>query len=260
MNASTSSSPAFRQRLKAGEALLGIFVKSAAYQPIEVLGRTGLDFIVLDAEHAPLDRHVLDVCLLAAAARGLPALVRLPNDRADTVLGMLDMGAAGVLVPHVDSAVKAREVKASACFLGGNRGISPSGRAGAYGDLSLLDYIERQDAGTAVLCQIEDADGVRNVAEIAAVEDIDCLFIGRADLTVSIGASSIEDPRVREAVVKICAAGRAAGVPLGMFLPSVDGVATFRELGVTMFVIGSDQSLLKSGAHRLVHGFRGDGA
>jgi len=259
MNTSTSS-PAFRQRLKAGEALLGIFVKSAAYQQIEVLGRTGLDFVIFDAEHAPFDRSVLDICMLAAEARGVPALVRLPNDRADTVLGMLDMGAAGVLVPHVDSAAKARDVVASARFLGGHRGVSPSGRAGAYGDLSLPDYIDRQDAGTAVLCQIEDARGLGNVAEIAAVEGVDCLFIGRADLAVSLGTTDIGDPRVTEAVETICAAGRAAGVPLGMFLPDGDGVAAFRQLGVTLFVIGSDQSLLKSGARRLVQGFAGDGA
>lgn len=250
-----TSSPAFRQRLEAGEALLGIFVKSASYQQVEVLGRTGLDFVVFDAEHAPFDRSALDVCLLAAEARSLPALVRLPNDDPDSIFGVLDMGATGFLAPHVDSAAKAVGLVASARFRGGHRGISPSGRAGSYGGFGLAEYIETQDAATTVMCQIEDEGGVKNVAAIAAVEGVDCLFIGRADLAVSLGADGTDDPVVAEAVETICAAGRKTGVPVGMFLPTLDGIDRHRELGVTLFVIGSDQSLLKAGARRLVDGF-----
>jgi len=252
----SESAPALRSRVRAGDPLVGVFVKSSSYQVVEVLGRTGLDFVVFDAEHAPFDRNALDVCLLAARANRLPALVRLPNPEADTVLGVLDMGAEGIMAPHVQSAAGARELVATTRYRDGQRGFSPSGRAGGYGTAAMADHISAQDEGTTVLCQIEDTPGVENVAEIAATDGVDCLFIGRADLTVAYGAEAVDDPRVAAAVARTCAAGRDAGVPVGMFLPSVAATPAFRDMGVSVFVFGSDQGLLRSGADALVGAFR----
>ena len=252
----TVSYPALRARVRAGDPLAGVFVKSSSYQVVEVLGRTRLDFIVFDAEHAPFDRNALDVCLLAARAARLPALVRLPNPDPDTVLGVLDMGAEGIMAPHIQSAAGARALVATTRYRDGQRGFSPSGRAGGYGTAAMADHIASQDASVTVLCQIEDAAGVENVAEIAATDGVDCLFIGRADLAVAYDADGVDDPRVASAVAKICAAGRDAGVTVGMFLPGVAATAAFCEMGASLFVFGSDQGLLRTGADALVDGFR----
>jgi 2-keto-3-deoxy-L-rhamnonate aldolase RhmA len=249
------STPALRSRVRAGDPLVGVFVKSSSYQVVEVLGRTGLDFVVFDAEHAPFDRNALDVCLLAARANRLPALVRLQNPDPDTVLGVLDMGAEGIMAPHVRSPEGAADIVASTRYRDGTRGFSPSGRAGGYGTAAMADHIAAQDTGTTVMCQIEDAPGVDNVAEIAATDGVDCLFIGRADLTVAYGADDTDDARVAAAVTKICTSGRDAGVPVGMFLPSVAAAPAFRDMGVSVFVFGSDQGLLRSGAGALVGAF-----
>jgi len=252
----TAPVPALRTRLGAGEALVGVFVKSSAYQVIEVLGRTPLDFVVLDAEHAPFDRNALDLCLLAARATNLPALVRLPNLQADTVLAVLDMGAAGVLAPHVQSARAARDLVAATRYRGGTRGISPSGRAGEYGRVSLADHIESQDGSIAVLCQIEDVPGVDNVADVAAVDGVDCLFIGRADLAVAYDATNMDDPKVVDAAGRICAAGRDADVPIGVFLSNIDEAPAFHDWGARLFVVGSDQAFLRAGADAMAGRFR----
>ena len=109
----------------------------------------------------------------------------------------------------------------------------------------------------AVVAQIEDAEALGELDAIARVPGLDALFVGRADLTVSLGATSMDDERVVDAVERICAAGRAAGLPVGMFLARTSDVPSWRDKGVRLFILKSDQDFLLSGAgdlHRAVRG------
>ena len=108
--------------------------------------------------------------------------------------------------------------------------------------------MQEADAGASVLCQIEDRAGVDNIAAIAAVPGVDCLFIGRADLAVSYGVTELDHPRVAQAVDKVVQAGVAAGVAVGIFLPDAGALADYAARGVSLFVIGSDQSWLRAAA------------
>jgi len=241
-----------RKRLLKGERVVGTFVKTTHYQTVEILARSGLDFIVLDAEHAPFDRASLDTCLLAARAGSMPALVRVPDARPETILSVLDMGAAGIVVPHITSAQTAKEVVQATRYKGGTRGFSNSHRAGDYGHGDLKAYIEEADTGTIVIGQIEDVEAVQAIDKILAVDGIDCLFLGRADLMVSLGAISLDDSRVSESVELVCQAARTKSRQLGIFLPNGNQVSDFSDQGVSLFVIGTDQSLLKGAVANLV--------
>ncbi len=241
-----------RERLRQGERVVGTFVKTTHYQTVEILTHTDLDFIVLDAEHAPFDRASLDASLLAARGGAMPALVRVPDADPATILSVLDMGAAGIVVPHVMSQQTARQVAEAARYKGGTRGFSNSHRAGDYGRSDLQAYMEEADANTIVIGQIEDRQAVDAIDEILAVDGIDCLFLGRADLMVSLGATSLDDARVNEAVERVCKAARAKSRRLGMFLPNGSQVPHFAAQGVNLFVIGTDQSLLKGAVATLV--------
>ncbi|HSW22287.1 MAG TPA: aldolase/citrate lyase family protein, partial [Burkholderiaceae bacterium] len=181
--------------MRAGEPLIGSFVKTPSHAVVEVMALAGFDFVVLDAEHAPFDRDALDRCLLAARAACLPALVRLCDREPATALDALDLGAAGVLAPHVCSVDDARRVHAACRYANGSRGFSNSPRAGDYGGIGMAELVARADDQTAVLCQIEDREAVERVEDIATFDGIDCLFIGRADLALSYG---VFDPRERE--------------------------------------------------------------
>lgn len=242
-----------RERLVAGESLFATFVKTTSHQTVEVLAATGLDTLVLDAEHAPFGPESLDRSLLAARACSLPVLVRVPYPRGAAIQQALDMGAAGVMVPHVDSAAIALEVVRAARY-GGTRGYSASPRAGGYGQRGMAEHLRLSDAHTAVLVQIESGEAVAQVREIAAVPGVDCLFIGPADLAVSIGADSPGDPRVAEAIAQVCAVGRAARCAVGCFVSDVAQVAGLRSLGVAFFVVGSDQALLRAAARQAMAG------
>jgi 2-keto-3-deoxy-L-rhamnonate aldolase RhmA len=226
---------------------VGTFVKTTSPQVIEILGGSGLDFAVLDAEHAPYDRAALDLALLAGRAAGLPLFVRVAERSASALLSALDMGAAGVLVPHVDTEQDAREVVAHCRYVGGDRGYSSSPRAAGYGALGMKQAIAQGDRNV-VVCQIESVPAVENAARIAAVPGVGALFIGRADLALSMGLDSAQDPRVTEATEGVIRASLAAGKPVGMFVGSNAEREKYRALGVGWFIQGSDQSLLRQAA------------
>lgn len=234
----------FRDAVRSGRPLLGAFVKTASHQTIELMGRAGQDFAIVDAEHAPFDLLTLDRMAMAAQGVGLPLLVRPPGHDPAFVGQVLDMGFAGVLAPHVDGAPAAEALLTAARYDRGQRGFSPSTRAGGYGAPDAAAYRRAADAATSVWCQIEDAAALPRLDEIAAVGEVDCLFLGRADLAVSLGVASQADPKVAEAVAATAEAGRRAGRTVGIYVGSVAEVAALRALGITVFVSGSDQSWL----------------
>jgi 2-keto-3-deoxy-L-rhamnonate aldolase RhmA len=243
-----------KQRLGAGTLTIGSFVKTPHPHVVEVLGLTGLDCLVLDAEHAPFDRGTLDLCLLAARAAGKPTLVRPAHSAPDAILQALDGGADGVLLPHIRSPAEA-EAAVRACRYGpgGNgigRGYAGSTRAAGYTTRGMARHLAASDP--VIVLQIEDAQALDVIDAIAAVPGADALFIGRADLTVALGAATPDDPAVLAAVARICAAGRAAGRPIGMFLPRVADVPHWQAQGASLFLLQSDQEFLLKGAAALL--------
>ena len=187
----------FRQAVRDGSVLIGTFVKTASHQVPEIIGAAGLDFAVIDAEHAPFDLAMLDRMAVAARGAGLPCLGRAP-ELAPVLIGqILDLGAAGVVAPHIATPEAARLALSAAKYAGRRRGFSPSTRAGGYGTLDAAAYRATADEESSVWCQIEDEAALSQLDAIAAVEQLDCLFLGRADLAVSLGVDSQRDPKVR---------------------------------------------------------------
>lgn len=230
---------------------IGTFVKTASAQIIEVLGLSRLHFAVVDTEHAPYDRVTLDMMMTASCAVGLPLAVRIAEVRPAVILTALDVGAAGLLVPHVDTPEIAREVVAMTRHRGGVRGFSGSPRFAAYGTLSMAKSLDAGE-GAFVMCQIESAEAVANAAAIAAVDGVDGLFIGYADLALSMGLESPQDPKVTAAADKVIEIGRAAGKTVGMFVGNAAERDRFAARGVEWIVYASDQSLLRLAADAIV--------
>lgn len=247
----TASDNSFRERLRNGELLVGTWIKTPNSIVVEVLASTALDFLCLDAEHAPFDRLAIDSCVLASRAHGKPVLVRVPSTNAVEILNALDIGATGVVVPHVIDGLSARAVAKASRYAPGGRGYAGSPRAAAYGRTSMLEHIEKSSIDTTVVVQIEDAEGVAAIETIASVHGIDCLFIGRADLAVSYSRASVDAPEVTAAVEQICAVGCAAGKRLGIHLADPAEVPFWRDRGITLFLIASDQAFLINGARNV---------
>lgn len=227
--------------------LIGTFIKTNSVHVVEILGLSSLDFGVLDAEHAPLDRSALDLLMLAGRAANWPLIVRIPDTTPSTILSVLDIGAAGLLVPHVDSAEFARAVVAKARYQGGERGFSSSPRAARYGTLSMKDCLKAAQ-GSLIMAQIESEAAVDSVQEILAVDGIDGIFIGRADLALSFELDDPRDSRISQATRHVLESARSAGKIAGIAVGNVSERDEFAAMGANWIVVGSDQSLLRQAA------------
>ena len=240
----------FRQKIRSGAVQLGTFIKTAAHQTVEVLEEAGFEFAIVDCEHAPFDPGILDAMALASRAAALPCLVRIPEAGGPKIRQALDMGFAGIVAPHVKSPEIAETLLDGAKYARGARGFSPSTRAGRYGALGAR-YRADADRASSVWCQIEDEAALSQLDAIAAIDEIDCLFLGRMDLAQSLKVDDPNDPKVAEAVAATAAAGRRHGRTVGIFINDTAEVAAFRALGISVFVYGSDQSLIRAQGQRI---------
>ena len=246
----------FRARLIRQEVLTGSFIKTPTSHAIEILGGLGYDFVVIDEEHAPFDRAAIDLAILAARVSGTAAFVRVASPSPANILSVLDCGATGILVPHVISAARAREVAVAAHYRGGRRGFSGSTRAGGYGAVPMWTQVEAQDQAVTVIAQIEDPEALDEIDAIAATDGIDALFLGRGDLSVAMGAASPEAPEIKQACDKIIEAARKVGKPVAAFVGSAQEAEMLNREGVSAFIVSSDQGLLRQAAGAVLRGMR----
>ena len=238
----------FRQRFAAGDLLLGTFIKTPTSHTSEIIGALGFDFVVIDEEHAVFDRVSIDQALLGARAAGTAGIVRVAEPTAAKLLAVLDDGAIGVLVPHVSSVAKARDIGAACRYRGGKRGFSNTNRGGGYGATGIWEHVDAKDVETTVIAMIEDPEALDDIDAIVAVEGLDGFFIGRGDLTVALGATGLADPKVRAAAEKILAAARKIGKPVCLMVASAAEAAEWRALGANAFIVSSDQGFMRAAA------------
>jgi 2-keto-3-deoxy-L-rhamnonate aldolase RhmA len=231
---------------------LGTFVKTASPHVVEVLGTTKLDFVCLDAEHAPMDRATLDLMVLASRAANIAAFIRIAEVNPAVVLSALDIGAAGILVPHVDSAEQARAVVAMARYQGGTRGFSSSPRFAGYGSAGMKEALRRGDEAQ-VICQIESPEAVEAAEAIVATPGVAGIFVGRADLALAMGLDNPRDERVLAATTRVLQAAKAAGKIAGMHVAGNAERDQFAALGADWFIVSSDQTLLRQAAAAIAH-------
>lgn len=246
----------FRERLRGGELLSATWVKTPHPHVVEVLALSPLDALVLDAEHAPFDRSSLDLCLLAARSGSKPVLVRPSSNDPAAILQALDGGADGVVVPHVRNQADAEAAVLASHYRTNGRGFAGSTRAASYTTLGMVAH-RKAAQQVLVVAQIEDAEALSQINGIARVEGLDAVFIGRADLTVSLGADTPDDPAVIAAVEDICTKCVAAGTPVGMFLSRQSDIPYWRERGASLFILSSDQDFILAGARALHASIKG---
>ena len=243
-----SNTSSFRERLAKREHLLGTFVKLPTTQAIEILGAVGFDFVIIDQEHAALDRGMTDLMILAARATNVAPIVRLGDAGDAAVLSALDSGATGLMFPHVRSAERARDIVAASRYAGGRRGFAGLTRASRWGTVPGVAHMRAQDSQVACIAMIEDVDAIAHTEAIAGVDGIDAVFIGRGDLTASFGERADAQAEVAKICQTVAAGLRKAGTPLMMLATSTADAASVRELGASALLVSSDHNFLLSAA------------
>ncbi len=245
-----------KDRLAKGEPVLGLFLLSASSLVAEACATTDLDFLLIDVEASPITRESTVHVLQALNGSEVTPLIRVANSQQDAIEHALDVGAHGVLVPKVDNAAAAAAVVRAGRFppLGG-RGVNPVRASGYFSQVR--EYLREANDFTLAMVQIESAEAVRNVAEIAAVPGLDVLFIGPGDLAMSLGQpGDVTGPAMDAARARVVAAARASGVAAGIFASTVELARKYIAEGFTMIAVGNDLGLLKSGVDRTLSALR----
>ena len=211
----------FDARLRRGDRLLGALLRMPNEGLVELTGLVGMDYVVIDTEHGPADQLALTHHVMAAQANGLAVIVRVGSP-AD-VLRVLDLGVDGILAPHVCDAAAARQyVDAVHYPPRGRRGFAAYTRAGRYGLRTATEHLDASRKSLLV-CMIEDPAGVAAAAEIAALDGVDGLMLGPADLACELLAvGRPNDPRILAAAEVVRSSARAAGVAAVTIVGSTD--------------------------------------
>jgi 4-hydroxy-2-oxoheptanedioate aldolase len=228
-----------KARLRAGETVFGCFTRTTDAALVEFLALQGWDFLVFDGEHGPLDTLTLENLLRAAEARGATALARVATNAPHRILQFLDAGAMGLHVPVIRTAADAEAaVQAIKYPPRGARGLAGV-RANAFGMSGpYSEYVAQANAETLAVLHIETEDAVQNAAAIAAVPDVDVLFIGTTDLSSDLGIpGQFEHPRLLEAIDHVADVARSAGVTLGTILRAPEQAAVWKTRGARYFVV-----------------------
>ena len=240
-----------RDRINGGT--LGTWIKLSSPESVEIMAHVGFDFVVIDLEHTTLDLGAASAHIAMARALGVDPLVRVPDHGLSVIQRVLDAGAAGVVVPHVDTVEQARAVVRATCFPPrGDRGSGGTSRAGRWGLLPRADYLAY---GTLCVVQLESEVAIRNVREILAVDGIGAAFVGTADLSMSMGVAAGSD-EVDRLVTSALAAAAAAGVPIGTACPTSDQARAALARGYDYVVVSNDTSILASGGRAIVNALK----
>lgn len=232
----------FKARLKARDPMYGCFVSLACPDLVEMVGYAGFDFVLIDAEHGTFSPESLVNMVRAAEIANLPAVVRLPSGANHHILGVLEMGAAGFMVPHVGSVEQTREIVNSAYYPPlGHRGISSRTRSAQHGMVRPANYLPSQADQTSVIVMIEDKATIPHVPAIAAVPGVDAVFVGPSDLSASLGCMA--NPKHPDVVAALANIHKsvidAKGPALATTIQTPADVAALAKSGVSMFCMNA---------------------
>jgi len=244
----------FRARLRSGERLIAPLVTLNSPPVAELLADVGFDWLFIDAEHSSLDTSQMQALMQAASPT--PCVVRLAAGEDLHVKKALDIGAAGIIAPQVNSADHAvRIVQAAKYAPVGQRGLGIA-RAHRYG-LKVREYMQSANEDTAVIVQAEHHDAVKHIRDIVHVEGVDGVLIGPYDLSASLGLpGAVDHPEVRDAIARVRTACLEAKLPIGIFGLTAEAVRPYIEQGFTMIVAGVDTVMLGSAAASLLKAVR----
>ncbi len=207
-----------KEKLLAGDPAFGVSVMFPSPQLVEMVGKLGFDWVLIDCEHGSTSPQSVEMMAMAAELTGITPIARPLSNTTEAILKVMDRGAMGVQVPHVNSAEDARRaVEAVKYHPQGIRGLAAGSRPANYGfGISMSDYVSEANKETLVCVQLEEAEAIQNVDEILQVEGVDVFFVGPSDLSQSLGHPGRSDvPEVREVInstfAKIASAGKVSG-------------------------------------------------
>ncbi|MCK4923205.1 MAG: hypothetical protein KAS71_19290 [Bacteroidales bacterium] len=244
-----------KKRLQNGELVLGTIISEVRNPNIAyLLAQCGFEYFIIDNEHGTYSFE--DISNIIAAARGadISVIVRIPEISRENILKPLDSGAAGLLVPMVNTAAEAEEVVQHAKYPHmGKRGVALRRAHSLYAKINAVDYLQKANDDTFIAVQAETTQSVENINEIASVEGVDCVFCGPFDLSVSLGIpGQIDHPLEIEAIEKIASACKKHNKIAGILMFDQEMLTKWINKDFRFAVYSSDITMLADNAAKAV--------
>ncbi|WP_138443636.1 HpcH/HpaI aldolase family protein [Sinomonas susongensis] len=246
MSASPLDGGSLRRRIHSGETTIGTFVGLGSQTAAEVCAASGADWILVDLEHGSGAEEVVGPAVLAAGAYGVPTLVRVETDDRIRIGRVLDQGAAGIMLPRLEGSRQAAEALGHLSYPPhGDRGVATYNRSCRWGmDTSPLSATEQEGLG---IVQIENLKALDEVAEIAALEAADVLFVGPLDLSTALGVPRrFDSPEYRAALQRVLTAAERHGKAAGILALDGSAAAEYVAEGFRFVAVGSDSTVLSA--------------
>ena len=224
-----------KRKLLAGKPAFGVSVMLPSPHIVDIVGRLGFDWVLIDCEHGSIGIESVELMVMAAETASVTPIARPPVNSFEAVGQLMDRGVMGVQVPHVNTVDDARRaVQAVKYHPLGERGLAAGVRSASYGyGMSMSEYAEHANNETLICVQLEEAEAVRNVHEIVQVPGVDVFFVGPSDLSQSLGYPGRPDaPEVRQAMDTVFATIAAAGKTSGS-AGNVQAIQRYLDQGVT---------------------------
>lgn len=248
----------FKQALRQGKPQIGLWVGLADSYVAELLATAGFDCLVIDAEHAPNDPRSVLRQLQAMAPYPVHPVVRPVSGAVELIKQYLDIGAQTLIIPMVETAEQARQMVAATRYpTRGVRGVgSALARSSRWNQID--DYLRRSDDEMCVFVQVESVKALSELERIAAVDGVDGVFFGPADLAASMGLlGKPSDPAVRAAIIQGIATVRRAGKAAGTLTSDRKLAREYLAQGALFVAVGVDTSILVKAAGELAAEFTG---
>ena len=241
----------FKRGLAAGRSQIGLWCSLSSHYAIEAVAGAGFDWLLLDMEHSPNDLESLVAQLQAAAAYPTSSVVRVPWNDKVTIKRVLDIGAQPLLIPYVQNADEARAAVAATRYPpAGIRGVGGMTRATRFGRIK--DYATRAQHELCVLVQVETEEALGHIEAIAAVDGVDGIFIGPADLHASMGyVGEVANPKVLPVIDDALRRVRKAGKAPGILTTDDPLIRRFIDAGSLFTAVGVDLAMLARGVDHL---------
>ncbi|MCC6705572.1 MAG: hypothetical protein IT334_11885 [Thermomicrobiales bacterium] len=241
---------------RSGQTSFGAWISIGDPSTTEIMAAAGFDWVLFDGEHAPIPVDRLQSLLMAFNGTPTLPVYRVAANDPVQIGQVLDIGAAGVVVPRINSLEQAQAAIAAAMYPPlGRRGVGPW-RAAAYGT-TFHAYLRRANEETLLMLMMESLEGIAALPEIVQLPGIDAIIVGPADLAASLGVlPDFEHPLVLEAIDRILAICEPAGMPAAVSMGNLDRLTAWRGQGANLMIVGVDSDFILAGADAALHAAR----
>lgn len=234
-----------KKRLAMGEYVIGTWCDIPSSSLVNVIAKAGMDFVIIDMEHGSVDFRVAQDMIFAAEAENCEAIIRVASNNESHILRSLDIGCSGIIVPHIESLQdKNKVIEYSKFYPDGNRGFNPFVRSGNYNSKN-SKYFQEENEKNIIALILEGKEGLKNLEEIVEDKNVDIIYIGVYDLSISLGVpGEVKSEIVMEALKNAVHVIKKAGKYVGAMIHNKEDLNLFKKLGIQWLVYKVDTSVV----------------